>query len=434
MTMEAEQAVLGGIMLKPEAYYLVSDILTTGDFQRAQHRTLFHAFGLMHKISQPLDAITVNQFLRENDKDVAAGGLEYLIDLVSNTPSAANIRAWAEIVQKTSERNRLTIAAASILSCGSFEEAVKILADVRPRQASRLLTAKDGSKLMWEAIVQRYDAVEGLIGESTTIDGLDVMTGGFEKAKVHWIAARPSMGKTAYAVQLAIRSKRCLFFSLEMSAASLIERAAANIGKFPYRWLRFPKEAEASPLWDGVLSKTIQEVNSLKLVIDDASLLTVEDICARARQAHMVEPLTMLIIDHFGCMKFPGKNSNVIELGDASKVIKALAKDLDIPIIVLYQLNRAVTERAGNEPTMADLRGSGQLEEDADSIILLHRPEYYKQEPKGYIKFIVAKARDGEVGEAWALSRLSHMRLEPCNPPTGGESQPSSYSRGGFSK
>lgn len=414
---EAEQSVLGGILIEPQAYFQVADIIGPGDFVLTAHGILFQAMADMHKAQRPIDVITVAEWLRGIRRLAECGDTVYLIELASNTPGAANIRAWAELVAKASEMRRLQTAALAIQNCEGYGEALAILNAVRPKQAASLTGAKAAAKAMYEGVVARYDAPEGRLGMPTTIDGLDALLGGLEKGKAYWFAARPGMGKTTYGVQLGTRGGRCLFFSFEMTAASLISRATANIGMFPHRWLRFPKEVESEPLWEGVLVKAISEVAKLRLVIDDTPRLTVEELVSRAKQAHMIEPLDLVVIDHFGWIKLPGKGRNDVELGDASKALKAMAKDLDIPVVILYQLNRGVTERVDKEPNLQDLRGSGQIEEDADAVVFLHRPEYYKQEPAGYVKFIVAKGRDSETGFAWAKARLSHMRMESCDAP-----------------
>ncbi len=414
---EAEQAVIGGILIDPLAFFRVSDLLTEADFSVTGHALVFAAVRNLLREGRPVDTITVNQRLIDDGHDARTGGMTYLIEIAANTPSAANIVGWAELVAKAAERRRLSVAGAAIAAAETYAEAAQILARVPVNTKSSVVTAKEGAKSMYQALLQRYDSDNGLTGLPTHIESLDGLLGGLEGGKTYWFAARPGMGKTTMGVQLAVSMGRVLFFSFEMTAASLIERATANLGRFPHRWLRFPKETEAEPLWEsGVLVKAVQAVNELRMVIDDSPRLTPDQLIARAKQAHMTEPLDAIIIDHFGWLALPGKN-NVTELGDASKAMKALAKDLNVPVIILYQLNRGVTERAGNEPALQDLRGSGQIEEDADVVVFLHRPEYYNQEPKGYVKFIGAKVRDGAAGVAWATARLSHMRFESCAEP-----------------
>lgn len=413
MTIDAEQAVLGAILVKPESYWQIADTLTAEDFTTAHNRSVYAAIREMLANNQPVDALTVADF----DKRLSA---PELIDLVSHTHSAANIRGYAEIVAKSSERRRLTVAGSRIAKADSFTEAQSILASVRPQDAAKLSTMKQAAKAMYEEIVRRYDHTGGLIGLSTSIEGLDEMTGGLKGGQLVILAARPSMGKSAVANQLAIGAGRAYVSTLEMSRQQLAERATANMGNFPYRWLTNPKSEDAEPVWER-LTAVIPKVNALDWVIDDSSNITADTICARIRQSHMISPLSVAVIDHLGIIARQGRN-DASELGNITTMLKGLAKDLDIPVVLLCQLNRKVEERADKRPMLSDLRDSGRIEEDADVVVFLYRPEYYNLEPAGFVEFIVAKNRDGETGSAWAASRLANMRLESCAAP---EYQPS---------
>jgi len=290
-----------------------------------------------------------------------------------------------------------------------------VLADVRPQTAARLSTMKDASKAMYDEVVRRYDHDGSITGITTTIAGLDDMTGGLKGGQLVIIAARPSMGKSAFANQLGIKAPRAYISTLEMSKRQLAERAAANMGNFPYRWMTNPKDDSSSEVW-ARLTAVVPLVNSLDWVIDDSAGLTADVICARIRQTHMAKPLSVAVIDHLGIISRPGRN-DAAELGQITTMFKGLAKDLDIPVVLLAQLNRKVEDRADKRPALSDLRDSGRIEEDADIVVLLYRPEYYNLEPAGYVEFIVAKNRDGETGSAWAQSRLANMRLESCEAP-----------------
>ena len=408
MSLEAEEAVLGGIMLKPESFWQAADMLAAEDFTTSQHRALFSAIREMLTDGRDVDAITVGQ----HDKRLSA---DWLVGLVCNTPSAANVRGYAEIVQKSSEVRRLKMAGGRIAGCQSFAEAQTILAEVRPQNATRLATMKQAAKAMYDEIVRRYDHTGELVGVDTSIDGLNEFTGGFKGGNLYVIAARPSMGKSAFANQAAIKAGRAYISTLEMSKQQLAERATANLGNFPYRWLTNPKAEDSEPVWER-LTAVIPQVNALDWVIDDSSGITADTICARIRQSHMASPLSVAVIDHLGIISRPSRN-DAAELGQITTMLKALAKDLDIPVVLLCQLNRKVEERADKRPQLSDLRDSGRIEEDADVVVFLYRPEYYNLEPAGFVEFIVAKNRDGATGSAWASSRLSNMRLESCEAP-----------------
>jgi replicative DNA helicase len=421
MSLEAEQAVLGGIMLKPDAYWQIVGLVTEADFTRAEHRRLFTALREMLTAEMAIDALTVGEY----EKRLSA---DWLIGLVASTPSAANVRGYAEIVGRAAELRRIRHAGSVIAGCDSYAEAQKALADIRPSVTAKMKTAKDAAKVMWETMQARYYAEGKLSGISATVDGIDDMAGGFQPGQLIVVAGRTGMGKSVWAVQFAINSGRAFYASMEMTECELIERAVANLGNIPHRWIRNPKESEE--LHDGRLLEVLGRVNALGMVIDDSCSVTVDDICARARQLHMADKLDVVIVDHLGLINRPGRN-DASELGLVTKSFKALAKELNIPVVLLCQLNRKVTDRAGNEPTIADLRDSGRIEEDADVVILMHRPEYYKQEPAGFVKFIVGKNRSGSVGDAWAASRLSTMRLISCDAP---DYQPAQQQTRGFGR
>jgi replicative DNA helicase len=408
MSLEAEEAVLGGIMYKPESFWLVADMLTPEDFTISKHRALYAVIREMLSDGKDVDAITVGQY----DTRFSA---DWLIGLSVNTPSAANVRGYAEIVQRSSELRRLKLAGGRIAGCQSFTEAQTILAEVRPQNAAKLATMKQAAKAMYDEVVRRYEHTGELVGVDTSIDGLNEYTGGFKGGNLYVIAARPSMGKSAFANQAAIKADRAYISTLEMSKQQLAERATANIGNFPYRWLTNPKADDSEPVWER-LTAVIPQVNALDWVIDDSSCITADTICARIRQSHMISPLSLAVIDHLGIISRPNKNDSA-ELGQITTMLKALAKDLNIPVVLLCQLNRKVEDRVDKRPQLSDLRDSGRIEEDADVVVLLYRPEYYNLEPTGYVEFIVAKNRDGETGSAWAESRLSNMRLESCQQP-----------------
>lgn len=406
MSIPAEQSVLGGLLLSPESFWQVADLLTEADFSTGQHRAIWTAVRELLTDGQAVDVLTVPS----HDKRINGADL---IDLVANTPSAANIRAYAEIVAKASEQRKLKIAGSRIASAPSFAEAQQILAEVRPQNAARLSTMKDAARDMYTEMTARYDHTGDLVGIHTSIAGLDDMTGGFKAGQLVVVAARPSSGKSAFANQIGIIAERAYVSTLEMSRKQLAERAAANIGNFPYRWITNPKESEE--VWER-MTLVMPKVMALDWVVDDSSGITADVICARIRQAHMAKPLTVAIIDHLGIIARPGRN-DASELGLITTQFKALAKDLKIPVVLLAQLNRKVEDRGDYRPKLSDLRDSGRIEEDADVVILLYRPEHHGLEPAGFVEFIVAKNRDGVTGSAWAASRLANMRLESCAAP-----------------
>ena len=432
MSIEAEQAVLGGILIKPESYWLVADLLNQSDFRLFAHGKIYAAVGEMLAGSRPVDVITVGEYLSGKRELNEVGDTDYLIKLASETPSAANIRGWAEIVSKASEKRRLEVAARGIAVADTFAEAQRILAEVSPKSTAKLLTAKDAAKQMAIRLDERYFDDGSLRGISSGIDTIDKVTGGYRGGQLIVVAGRPGMGKSLKIVQMAKECGRCLVFTMEMPADELMERMLSNMFSIPNHWLRFPKKFENELYGDGTLSIKIAKMNELKCVFDDRASPNLNDIIATARQQHMIEPLKAVVIDHLGLITLPQRERHDLAVGAVTKELKILAKELDIPVILLSQLSRKVEDRADKRPLLSDLRNSGDIEQDADIVILMFRPEYYQMEPRGYVEFIIAKHRNGETGSVFAETRMANMQFFGCEPPAYQSPQKSVPQRGGF--
>lgn len=405
MSINSELAVLGAIMLKPESFWQVADILSESDFTTLDSQELFATYREMMGDSKPIDPWTVNGFNSKLKLDV-------LLELMSNSTGPANIRAYAESVLKSSELRKLALAGARIAKCSGFAEAQTLLAEIRPKANSKAATMKQAGKEFYDILCERYESNKPL-GVSTGLENLDELVNGFRGGQLIVLAGRPNAGKTVWAVQYMIGAGRMFFASLEMPRYELIERTVSHLGNIPYHWLRNPKQAEE--MFDGRLLNTLTKSNALPSVLDDTPM-TVEDICIRARQHHMAEKLDGIIIDHLGLVGRPHKN-DVSELGIITKQLKILAKELDVPVVLLCQLNRKSTDRADGEPKTQDLRDSGRIEEDADIVILMH-----KLPDNETIKFIVGKNRSGATGAVWATARYSTMHLYPSQEPVTQES------------
>lgn len=413
MSIEAEQAVIGSVLIKPESYWLVSDILSQPDFRHAAHGRIFAAVGEMLSSGRDVDVITVGQFLDEK----GCGDTDYLIKLASETPSAANIRGWGEIVAQASEKRRLALAATKIANAENFAEAQRILAQVRPQSSAKLVTAKDAAKEMWGRLEERYYHDGSMRGISSGVSTVDEVTGGYRGGQLIVVAGRPGMGKSLKIVQMAKSAGRCLVFTMEMTAGELMERMLSNMGNIPIQWLKFPKQFENELYGDDELQNKVRALKELNCVFDDRANLTLNDIIAISRQQHMIEPLKAIVIDHLGLVTLPQRERHDLAVGAVTKELKVLAKELNIPVILLSQLNRKVEERADKRPMLSDLRNSGDIEQDADVVILMHRPEYYKMEPYGFVEFIVAKHRDGETKSVFAETRMATMQFIGCADP-----------------
>lgn len=405
---DTEYAVLGSLLAANDNYWKVADKITADDFASPQNRALFLAIGEGVKAGKPVDPFTLTE---SHGDDMGA----YAMPLWSTgLPSSAT--AYADAVRRQGEARRLRSAGQAITRCATFEEAQEALAKVRPSQSAKVKSVKDGLMEMAEALQRRYDADGEVSGVPTSLASLDALTSGWQPGNLIVVAARPGMGKSAFALQAALAAGRTFYASLEMTAGELMERAVANVGHLPHRWLRFPNEAP-----DGASARVLEasrEVAKLGMLMDDTSGINADACYSRIRQAHMVEPIRMAVIDHLGLIDRPGKH-DPSEIGLITSGAKRLAKELAIPVMLLCQLNRGLESRPDKRPTLSDLRDSGRIEEDADVVIGLYRDEYYNPNGPlaGYLESIVLKNRSGEKGTAWAKSLLSMMRLESCNEP-----------------
>lgn len=407
--MNAEHALLGSLLQDNGAFWKIADQLGPEDFADDNCRRLFAVIRNAVRAGQAVDAVTVLEAHGD-------GMGRFAVDLQRGSAGSAMATAYADVVRRQGEQRRLRGVGQRIASCESYEAAQALLAEVRPRQSAALKGMKDGLREMVDAMQRRYDADGAVSGVPTGLESLDALTAGWQAGDLIILAARPSMGKTALALQAAIAAGRSLVFSLEMTAGRLVERLVANVGRLPLRWILFPLEAPDNA--SGRVLEASREAATLPLLFDDTAGLTVDAICSRARQAHMQEPLRLIVVDHLGLISRPGRHDPT-ELGQITTQLKALGKALGIPVLLLCQLNRSVESRNDKRPQLSDLRDSGRIEEDADVVIGLYRDEYYhpKGPLAGYAEATVLKQRQGELGTAWAKSMLSMMRMESCDEP-----------------
>jgi replicative DNA helicase len=425
MSADAELYVIGALLHDNPKFWQVAEMLAAEDFTDATCRRVYGLIADQLRAGQPADPVTLG--------DVAGDGVRNWCVQHCGW-SSASVVAHAEIVKRNAERARIKRAGLAIVNCESYEDAQRELMAVRPRQAQKMKSAMDGLREMVEAIQRRYDADGAMSGITTGMESLDKLTAGWQAGDLIIVAARPSMGKTAFALQSAMAAGRAVFFSLEMTAGKLAERATANLGDLPYRWIRFPLDEQTPDYASARVMEAAKLVGALPLLIDDSAGLSVDAICSRARQVHMAEPVKLIIIDHLGLIARAGKH-DASELGQITTQLKALAKELAVPVVLLCQLNRGVEARNDKRPQLSDLRDSGRIEEDADLVIALYRDEYHNPDSplKGYVECLIRKARDGELGTAWGKSKLANMRIESCDEPEQPVSQASSNNqRRGF--
>lgn len=425
-SIEAECAVLGGLMISPASLVKIADWLTEDDFYRKDHRAIYRAVNHLASKGEPCDSVTLGEWLRANDLADLAGGTTYVIELENTTPSAANIVAYAEIVkQKADLRREIDIgtkivgdafagrlAAADIASAASHE-LLRLAGESRLAQSA---TAKQAVNAWFANLHRRYEAKEVISGLTTEWADLDDATAGWQPANLYIVAARPSMGKTVFGFQAAVfnavRSrKRTMIFSLEMSQEEVTQRAIAYLSGVDHEHLRKPALITEEE-WPRITNATA-DFAAAPLVIDDQPGLTGDQITARAMREHMREPLTLVATDHLHEMGRPGRNE-VTELADNTRAQKRMAKTLNVPALLMAQINRANTARADNRPKLADLRGSGGIEEIADVVLMLHREEYYNAEThlRNVVEVLMAKGRDLKAGDTIHLeAQLRKMRM-----------------------
>ena len=422
-SVDAEQSVIGGLMLSPPRLPDVRAVLDEYDFYRRDHRLIYRSICELADKGQPFDAVTVGEWFEANGLGEQIGGTGYLIELASNTPSAANIGAYAEIVRERS-RLRQIIEAGTDAVNDAFQpegrtagevrdEAIRRLSEVRTEAEKTVDTVRDGLRGMVEDMRRWYDDEGASV--KFGIESLDEITGGMEGGDLILIGARPSMGKTALALQVAALAGRTLFVSMEMATRKLAARLTAHVGRLPYKWIRKPADAP-----EGALSRVTSasvEAGSLPILIFDRRM-SIGGFCALARKLHKEQPLALVVADHLDLFIRPNKRRDDQELGDITKELKALAKELGVPVVLLVQLNRGVEDRQDKRPVLRDIREAGGAEQDADIVVMLYRDEYYNPDSphKGYAELIVRKARDGELGTAWARAVLSEMRFDSCEP------------------
>lgn len=416
-SVDAEQAVLGGLMLDNKAWDSVADRLLVEHFYRPQHQKIFRAMLRLSQQSQPLDLITVSEQLESVQEIDSVGGLAYLGELAQNTPSAANILAYADIVSERAILRELIAIGAEMteVACNPDGRSSHELLDLAERRVFEIAekgNSKKGGPESIKSVVsraidkieQRYQNGNVITGIATGFSDFDKMTSGLQPGDFVIIAGRPSMGKTTFAMNIAehaaIRAqKTVLVFSMEMPADSLAMRMLSSLGRIDQHHLRTGKLVEDD--WTR-LTNAVGWLSKAKMVIDETGALSPMDMRARARRvARDHQDLGLIVIDYLQLMHVAGRSENrTAEISEISRSLKSLAKELSVPIIALSQLNRSLEQRPNKRPVMSDLRESGAIEQDADLIAFIYRDEVYNEDSdsKGVAEIIIGKQRNGPIG------------------------------------
>ncbi|TCS80791.1 replicative DNA helicase [Tepidibacillus fermentans] len=411
---EAEQAVLGAVLLDKDALILVSEILSAEDFYRASHQKIFRSMLELSENGQPVDLITLTSDLQNKKLLEEVGGVSYLTDLANAVPTAANVEYYAKIVEEKAVLRRLIRAATEIASTSYIEsdDVQDILGDAEKRilEISQK-KYQDSFIAIKDILMETIDRIEFLHqhkGEITGIPSgfadLDKMTSGFQKSDLIILAARPSVGKTAFALNVAqnvaARAKETVaIFSLEMPASQLVQRMVSAEGNLDAHKLRTGQMEEED--WQK-LTMAMSTLSEAPIYIDDTPGITVYDIRAKLRRLKAERGLGLVVIDYLQLIHGRGKSDNrQQEISEISRQLKRIARELEVPVIALSQLSRAVEQRQDKRPMLSDIRESGSIEQDADIVAFLYRDDYYnpETEKQNIVEIIIAKHRNGPVGK-----------------------------------
>jgi replicative DNA helicase len=415
-SVEAEQSVLGGLLLDNGAWDRVGDLITESDFYRFEHRLIFTAMAQLINATKPADVITVFEQLQSLGKAEDCGGLAYLNALAQSVPSAANIRRYAEIVRERSVLRKL-VAASDEIATSAFNPQGRPVSTILDEAEGKIFRigeegskSRQGFQSMDQLVVALIDRVnelhengaEEVTGVRTGFYDLDRLTSGLQAGDLIVLAARPSMGKTALALNIAehvaVREGLpVVVFSMEMGASQLALRMVGSLGRIDQSHLR--TGALRDDEW-GRLSEAVEKLGKISLFIDESGSLGPSELRARARrQARQCGQLGLIVVDYLQLMSGSDGNdeNRATVIGEISRALKSLAKELKCPVVALSQLNRSVESRTDKRPMMSDLRESGAIEQDADVIMFIYRDDYYNKDSKepGVAEIIIAKQRNG---------------------------------------
>ncbi len=416
-SVQAEQAVIGGLMLDNSTWDQVADRVGPEDFYRREHRLIFGAIGRLAEEQKPFDVVTLAEELERTGELDDVGGLPYLAALAEDTPTAANIRAYADIVREHSVTRQLIRVGTEIAESGYRPEGRKVselldeaenkvfqIAEQRNREGGGFQPIKGLLARTIDRIEELHASDQPITGVSSGFDDFDRMTSGLQPSDLIVVAGRPSMGKTTFAMNIAenvaIQSGLPVaVFSMEMPGEALTMRMMSSLGRIDGHRIRTGKLEDDE--WPR-LTSAINILSQAKLFIDDTPALTPTDLRARARRLMREQGgLGLIVIDYLQLMQAPGMAENrTNEISVISRSLKALAKELEVPVIALSQLNRNLEQRPNKRPVMSDLRESGSIEQDADLVVFIYRDEVYNEESpdKGIAEIIIGKQRNGPIG------------------------------------
>ncbi len=412
--LEAEQAVLGAILLDKDAIITVMEIIEAEDFYRTAHQRIYQAIIVLMEKGEPIDLITLTAELQNKKILEEVGGVSYLTDLANAVPTAANVEFYAKIIQEKAIIRKLIKTATEIAGTGyaGNEDVTELISNAEKKILEITNKKKnDGFIPIKDVLMETLDRIEYLHHHKGNITGvpsgftdLDKMTSGFQNSDLIIVAARPSVGKTAFALNVAqnvaIRAKKTVaIFSLEMSASQLVQRMVSAEGNIDAQSLRTGMMEEHD--WQK-LTMAMSTLSEASIYIDDTPSVNVYEIRAKTRRLKAEHGLGLIVIDYLQLIGGLGKSDNrQQEISEISRQLKRIARELEVPVIALSQLSRAVEQRQDKRPMLSDIRESGSIEQDADIVAFLYRDDYYNQETekKNIIEIIIGKQRNGPVGK-----------------------------------
>ena len=410
---ESEQSVLGAMMLDNQAITAAGEILTGEDFYNTQYGVIFDAMQELQSSGRPVDLITLQDILKEKNVSPEVSSLTYVKEFIDRVPTSANVKSYAQIVREKSVLRKMIRTNDDISSmCYSGKEKLDYILDNAEKKIFDVVKKRGSSDFVPidEVVMRALDNIEAasktkgsVTGVATGFTDLDYDTAGFQPSDLILVAARPAMGKTAFALNIALHvaikeKKRVALFDLEMSKESLVNRLFAMQSKVDGKKLR---TGELSPEEWNALSVGAAEVAESLIVIDDNASITPAELRSKCRKLKLEKGLDLIIIDYLQLMSTDGRNdSRQQEVSEISRALKLMARELNVPVIALSQLSRKVEDRTDKRPMLSDLRESGAIEQDADVVMFLYREDYYKPdtENKGVTEAIIAKQRNGPTG------------------------------------
>lgn len=417
----AEQSVLGGLILDNQAWDNIADRLHEKDFYSYDHQIIFRVIALLANKNQPFDLVTITEELKKINELNNIGGEIYLVEILRNTPTSANIVHYANIVKEYSQDRKLLDAAQKIIgmihekSENRCDEAEKIILKIREDQSSDPNHVSHKLNSVYQNINERSENPGKLLGLSTGFQDLDKLTKGLKHSNLIILAARPSMGKTQLALNIAEhvaihQQKTVLIFSMEMPEEELDERLICSLSKIDNEKIQSGNLTKEEQL---KITETLPIFNSSKLYLDDSPGLTMSVLRAKCRRIKNKHGLSLVVVDYLSLMDGEGETETK-KIGSISRGLKRLAKELKVPVLALSQLNRNVESRDNKRPLMSDLRQSGEIEQDADIVMFIYRHEFYHNDTpaKNVAEIIISKNRAGATGKAYLTFRGNLCRFD----------------------